>query len=911
MNSQESGVTPDQSTLPSATPATSTPKPRSLLRPTTTPSHAKTPSSSSSKGVMRPTLMFSSSGEPQSVSHKASLAVNTVVLGSKSRVVATAQSTPLKIVTGAKSQPEGNNGKGNDTQQAAREQQKATVSSKMISAKGRPAKLRSADCADMKPEVCSRSEEQGNGTQTLNMKKSISQVKQPSKLSMKRTQKQQQSVAQKNGPQTPKPTVTVLTPSSSSHHETTSTEPKKSSSNLQSKSRTATEPTPISRSDTTNVPHTNHKKPTCVMKKGVHQISDSPDPYGIPSPADYNIPVEDPQEKLVTVKKSNSSKSNNTISKRTLGDITNQSTSSSVGITQLNRGGQSRVFNLSAAPLKGSRKSRGNTDKRSVTSSLNNSVCSDPELNAIPDSMPFVANNSKSTPYQSFLDDELEYKPPPPPSKPRKRIKVPTDQDSFTFDSANESDLSWTLTSNVKKGKAAASKVPAKRQYKTTHTKEKPKAKPLLTSARTKKAVTAGKRAVAVDKKVEQSLKATTRSMKAVTKLSKKQPTTPDEDEDEDVENVSRPVTTSTIWRKRVIDDIYDPDPDPDYTPEIYFSKPTVTAVNAKKPPLKKRAASSATEESSKETPSLPSQKKDTAARKLIMDKKCPKPSSTKNKMAALQRDGKKKQINTTTDNSEKQTIHVETSSSANDELYNSPAIPRVSASKPDRADRAQSRMHIKPKRVHSPKFSLNDKDISLVFPPSPEKVCPPSPKKPRLKQNRRSSGYCSNSPVNVPISPSNSDHSLQAELEDNVQTNLQFTDEELEQSPVSSTHYPPSKSSAAQNVSLPPSPTSLHSSQIEADLNITVGFEQICREFIARSGKKNQQTTTAKKQVGVKRTKQSETNAPIAKKKRREQENHWKEEEGVEEINSPSPPPPVVNVSLHVITHAHVDKLN
>ena len=856
MNSQDSGTPTDQD-VPTATPATSTPKPRSFQTVTPVPTAAtsvRTPSSSASRGAMRPTLMFSSNGEPQSATRKASLAVNMVVLGGKSRVVTTAQATPLKTVQNV---PGKSNGKRSVTQQVAHEQAK-TITAKSAGSK-------------------SQARPQAEQTKKPNVNV------QASKLSMKKSQKSSAAIKKTVPPPPPpsKGTEAIVTSKKVSSREFTS--------------RSGTTAKPATKSTSTNTaPLTDSKK--SMVKKSRCQIPDSPDPYDIPSPVlDYT------EERYTTAapKKHNTSRSSGSgggrqtvdgTSKSTLSDITNQSH----GATQLNRGGQHRVFNLSAAPQKRGKNGRGKNGRNSATSSLSSSPCLD-DVNAIPDSMPTCGQSSQKS--LAYTDDELKLRPPTT-SKQRKRVRVPTDCDSFAFDSDNESDASWKVSGDTKKGKvAAASKPPTKkRQYKAKAIKEKPK--PMLTSARTKKVTT---------NKKEQSVKAIAKSKATTTtKVAKKL--------DEDIENVANktrpPTGTSLLGRKRIIDDVYEPD----FTPEFNCPKPKVTAAAAaaKKVLPKKKAAPSTiaakiTEEPAKETPSLPSTKKDNAARKLVLIQDSPKQSGVR-KRTEVAKEGKKKQPLARNGKKKLSTRTVD-APCAHDELYYSPAIPRVSASKPDLAERAQS--HSKPRRLepppeldlHSPELDLHGDDDALV--------CPPSPKKPRLKQRgRRSSGYFSDTHSHAPSSPpGHSNHSSLVELQDNIKTNLQFVEDEHEHScsPSPSSSRPPSpppRQRSAKAPSLPPSPTSLHSSQVEADLNITANFEQICRQFISRSGKTGRQhepsaTTEARKQA-AKRTKPSEDVATVAKKRKREQKTRWEDEDEGRNSPQPLPPPKVLKVSIN-----------
>ena len=745
--------------------------------------------------------------------------------------------------------------------------------------------------------------EQSKRMNELNTKKIDVQAKQPSKLSTKKTQKSTAAVKKTIAPPAQPP------PSKAA-------EPKVASKKVLSRESTATKPTTCTKSKSaTAAPPVNNKK-SMMMKKGRYQIPDSPDPdpYDIPSPVlDYteeNFTTAAAPKKQHNTSQScvsgGSRQSVNGTSKSTLSDVTNQS----YGATQLNRGGQHRVFNLSAAPQKkGGKNGRGKNGRNSASSSLSSSPCLADDVNAIPDSMPACGQSSeKALAYTSFLDDELDLRPPTTTtSKQRKRVRVPTDSNSFDFDSDNESDLSWKVSEGTRRGKIAASKPPPakKRQYKAKATKEKPK--PMLTSARTKK--------VATDKK-EQSIKAIAKSKAttSTTKTAKK----PDEDM---VKKTRPPAGTTLLGRKRAIDDVYDPD----FTPEFNCPKPKVTAAPApaaKKAVPKKKVAPSTvaaktTEEPARETPSLPSMKKDAAARKLVMIQDSPQKQSGARKRVEVTKEaaGKKKQPLTTRNGKKKQSTRTVDAPCAHDDLYYSPAIPRVSASKPDLAERAQS--HSKPRSLkqpppeldlHSPELDLHGDDDALI--------CPPSPKKPRLQQRagRRSSGYFSDTRSRTPTSsPGYSDHDDSLiELQDNVKTNLQFVEDGREHSSCSSSpsiSCPPSppppppprrQPPNSKLPSLPASPTSLHSSQVEADLNITANFEEICRQFISRSGKAKtgqpSATTAAEaRKQAVKEAKPSENVATVAKKRRREQRNHWEDED---EGRDSLPPRKVVKVS-------------
>jgi hypothetical protein len=816
--------------------------------------------------------------------------MNTIVLGGKSRVVTTAQTTPLKTGQSAPANAK-SNGKRSATQQVAHEQAKSTTAKQSTGSK-----------CEARPQA-----EQTERVNELNAKKSDVQARQQSKLSTKKTQKSTAAVKKAVAPPPPPPSSSKAA------------EPKVTSKKVSSRESTSgatAKPTTSTRSKPAiTAPLVGGKKST--VKKSRYQIPDSPDPYDIPSPdIDYT------EENCATKKQLNTSQSSggggacrqsvSGTSKSTLADITNQSH----GITQLNRGRQHRIFNLSAAPQKkGGKNGRRKNGRNSASSSFSSSPCLD-DVNAIPDSMPACGQSSpKSLAYTSFLDDELALRPPTTTtSKQRKRVRVPTDCNSFAFDSDNESDTSWKISGDTRRGgkTAATSKPPPakKRQYKAKATKEKPK--PMLTSARTKK--------VATEKK-EQSVKAIAKSKATTaTKVAKKL--------DEDVVKKARPPPgTTLLGRKRVIDDVYDPD----FTPEFNCPKPkkvTAAAPAAKKAlPKKKAAPSSAiatkiTEEPAKETPSLPSMKKDAAARKLVMIQDSTEQSGVRKRVEVAKEAGKKKQP-LARNGKKKQSTRTVDAPCAHDDLYYSPAIPRVSASKPDLAERAQS--HSKPWSLepppeldlHSPDFDLHGDDDALV--------CPPSPKKPRLKQKqrgRRSSGYFSDTHSHAPTSPPGySDRDSLVELQDNAKTNLQFVEDGREHSSCSSSpsiSCPPSPPPPRQRrqlppnkpPSLPPSPTSLHSSQVEADLNITANFEEICRQFISRSGKTKTghqhrpsatttTTTTAEARKQAVKTKPSENVATGAKKRKREQKNHWEDEDEGRSLPPPSlPPPKVIKVS-------------
>ena len=832
MNSQGSSTPTDQD-IPTATPATSTPKPRSIKMVTPAPSTSSRTPSSSSRGAVRPTLVFSSNGEPQSATRKASLAMNTIVLGGESRVVSRAKKMPTaKVVPAAQTAPDRCIEKRIDVQQVARERAKVTTNG-VAPSKGQARKQatkRSTESADSlsgeKLQV-----ERAKKTNEPNVTKIDDvQAQKPSKLSTKKAPTQKSSLAVKK---TVPPAKTVTR-------------------------------------STTASPASSKKSMT---KKRMYQIPDSSDLDDIPSPVlYYDLPTRKKQEvrTVGAARKQNAGRSSgrqaiNSTSKSVLSDVTNQSS----GGTQLSRGGQQRVFNLTSAPMKKGKNNRRKVGRNSTASSLNNSSWLE-DVNAIPDSMPVptvsASSSQKSTAaYSPSLDGELGSRPPPPTtSKQRKRVRVPTDRDSFAFDSDDELDVSWKLAGDAKKRKVAASKLPTKRQYKLQAAPEK--SKPMLSGARTKKVTTSKKNA---------------KELKNVR---------------EDVDGVakkSRPPTgANLLGRKRVIDDVYDPD----FTPEFNCPKPKIAAVTAAKmAPRKKKAPSRAakiTDKPAKETPSLPLVRKDAAARKLIMMEEG---STTQRKTIENAKEAKKMQL-TARNGKKKQPACKVDLPSVHDELYCSPAIPRVSASKPDQAERAQS--HSKPRSRDSSKPDLHSPKLD-VYLDSRKLVCPPSPKKTRPKQRaRRSSGYYSDIHSCPPSSPESSDHSSKAELQDEVRKNLQLTEDELEKSSSpSSCNSPPTD----QPTQVPPSPTSLHSSQVEADLNITTNFEEICRQLISRSGKTGHQPTTtaaveaeAKKlKQYTKRTKLSEKCVAVAKKRRREQRGCCENDD--EGRNSPPPPAPIV----------------
>ena len=764
--------------------------------------------------------------------------MNTIVLGRESRVVSTAQKMPKTTVApAAQIATDRRIERRSDVQQVACERAKVATNG-VAPSKGQARKLvtrKSTESADAQSGEKSRVERAKKTSESTVTKIDV-QTKKPSKLSTKKAQTQKSSAALKKIVP-PAKTVTKLTTAS---------------------------------------PASSKKS---MVKKSTYQIPDSSDPDDIPSPVlYYDLPTRKKQEihTASATKKQNAVRGSgrqiiNNTSKSVLSDVTNQS----FGGTQLSRGGQQRVFNLTSAPMKKGKNNRGKAGKNSTASSLNNSSLLD-DVNAIPDSMPMPtesgSSSQKSTAaYNPPLDDELVSRPPPTTSKQRKRVRVPTDHDSFAFDSDNESDVSWKLAGDAKRRKDAGSKPPTKRQYKLQAAPER--SKPELFSTRTKTATTSKKK---------EPVKAA-KSKVATAKVPKKV----NEDID-DVAKKSRPPTgTNLLGRKRIVDDVYDPD----FTPEFNCPKPKITAVTAAKmAPQKKRApyrAAKVTDKLANDTPSLPSIKKDAAARKLIMIEE----GSTKQRKTVERAKEAKKIQQTARNGKKKKTACTIDLPSVHNELYCSPAIPRVSASKPDQAERAQSHSKLLSRESskpdpHSPKL--------YMYGDSQELVCPPSPKKPRPKPRaRRSSGYFSDTYSCPPSSPESSAHSsIAGELQDEVIENSQLIEAELANSSSPSACSSPPTKQPTQVCST--SPTSLHSSQVEADLNITTNFEEVCRQLISRSGKAGRQpTTTAAVEAEAKKLKQDTKRASVAvaKKRKKEQKGYCEDDE--EERTSPPPPPP------------------
>ncbi len=155
-------------------------------------------------------------------------------------------------------------------------------------------------------------------------------------------------------------------------------------------------------------------------------------------------------------------------SRTTLNDISNAS---------IQRGGQKRIFTLSAAPKKKKNKkvikksSRGS----SVCSSLNSTIISELELNAIPDSMP-QKDDKNSSQFHQNASGKRQYK----------RVCLTTEdhhRDSLDSDS-NNLDPSWEVPPKQKKPKK---QIVSKKKFSNDVSKKAESSKVMLTSARTKK----------------------------------------------------------------------------------------------------------------------------------------------------------------------------------------------------------------------------------------------------------------------------------------------------------------------------------------------------------------------------------------------------------------------------------------
>lgn len=148
----------------------------------------------------------------------------------------------------------------------------------------------------------------------------------------------------------------------------------------------------------------------------------------------------------------------------------------------LNRGGQKRVFNLSAVcavPKQKRKRNRNQKTNNSNCTSLNSTANSAKELNAIPDSLPLNAAKKKPSNIVSKgnCDDSSR-------KQQYKRVCMSVKDDTSDDDSDDDLDRSWQVSPpKQKKFKRAPT------QYgkpKPVAAKRKPKSKAILTSARTK-----------------------------------------------------------------------------------------------------------------------------------------------------------------------------------------------------------------------------------------------------------------------------------------------------------------------------------------------------------------------------------------------------------------------------------------
>ena len=482
----------------------------------------------------------------------------------------------------------------------------------------------------------------------------------------------------------------------------------------------------------------------------------------------------------------------------------------------LNRRGQRREFNLSAGPQKKGkrgRNSRGKNQTHSNNSSFNNSC----DLDAIPDSMPL-------TPSQEVQVCELENENTASSKshtlrRSSKRIQVPVDNDSFDFDSDPESDKSWELTQKRKKGgwKTGANKVTG-----ATNKKKKPNggtttAKTLLSSSRTQK------------KTKNSSRPALSETTCIITPASRQASTKGSTARD------SKQTSTVTARKKRSVDDVYDSEP----TPNPESSRSKVTQKSSSKLSLSKKDTAKATSTTRSNPPCKPTKQPAAKTRPPIQD------IGSKNQLTVtpIVKSVTRQRV-TGTSKSIWDTSPLYTLDPL---VESSPFKPPPKKSIPSKRTASSTK-----KRPLSVNLDLEVDGLDLSS---------PSPKKQRLEKGRRSSGYYS---ADVPPSSTSSsvDDSLVDDNQDDVYSSLSSLDQDKNNN--TPLHITPAPAAIE-----PVSPSSsLHSSQVEADSNVTIGFQQICRNLIAQSGKKNkgsrQQVNilTAKKSNNVKEKRQKQTTA-------------------------------------------------
>lgn len=201
------------------------------------------------------------------------------------------------------------------------------------------------------------------------------------------------------------------------------------------------------------------------------------------SPSDtYTIPL-----KLVDKATSSAAfKKQHNSSLSSVGSNRSQTALADISNACLNRGGQRRVFNLSAIPKKNGKKKSRKTANSSNSTSLNSSINSETELKAIPDSLPLNATQSGHGKPPNNASKQTQSNSG---KRQSKRNCVVLKNNQSVRESDSDDDSSWEASPpKQKRSKRAppATKPKAGHKPAAAAARKGGKSKVILTSARTK-----------------------------------------------------------------------------------------------------------------------------------------------------------------------------------------------------------------------------------------------------------------------------------------------------------------------------------------------------------------------------------------------------------------------------------------
>lgn len=852
VNSQGSTTPTNQGVTPMATPATSTPKLRPVKKavpsrtssgPSVTPPCRPHPpvTPTSSARTTRPPLTFASSGSivnaPKRNSHKSSLTVNAIVFESgKSRVIQTGGQLPLSPKS-TRSSTERNQYESTDKENVQSSKSKRDLS------------LTKTSKMQVKPSVTKS---------TVANKRANKEIEHPTSRASKNSQTRQDFKTPSGRTQSGNPTRKQLSQLANFRHLESPDKEDTSSpvldyevpsaalrEKLQSQETRQDEIPYQETVDQASKQWTTSPRPPASSTKTSH--TSSPESGYIDSD-----PCRPPSDNGTFDREWE----NNDSSLESLCEMTHNPNTSSRQ--------RKRVFNLSGAPIVKDKRLKGKrlNQASSRSSSLNSTCISDGEPVAIPDSLP--PNVS-----QGHIESEKHQASQKNSSMTRrrsKRLKVPNKHDSFNFDSEDELDQSWEP---VRKPKSAnTSRVSTKSIEEKENIVAKPKItlkkpKRVLTSARTQKSSKKSSNPLVCSTNGRNERRAKQPSSVTRTKEPSKHGTASLVNSkkdctriiDEILEDLSSPDVKipnvkpmSKQERKRIIDEVYDFTTPDTELPQSKISKTAGKSTELKKKQdlvTKPQACNISTAKTAQPTP--PSKLRGHKLSPLVSKKTRQK---ARIKVAKEMPLAVSKQTNLV-QNKSRQTSKPSTNplrikclspadSMDESEQDSSPLI------RTNKAPKSKGENHQKLPKRKRPVVDHSDFDELLAS--RPKKHC--------QQKGRRSSGYFS--PIE---SPNNSnDYEISSEeKQDNDPTfspsddvsslgsEIQSIDEPIKDKGIDTCVTEGAKipkSSKKHNpppiCSLPSSPSSsLHSSLVTADLNVTAGFEQICRSLISKSGAK------------------------------------------------------------------------